>query len=92
MHTRYAKHWCDKIESSICENPNLSKFYGFANRKLKANFTLPYLKTESGSIVQDDEDKANLLPATFHKVFQYDNGHKLGSTVLLHNSLYLTLT
>ena len=49
-------HWCDKIESSICENPNLSKFYGFANRKLKANFTLPYLRTESGSIVQDDED------------------------------------
>ena len=29
-------HWCDQIESSICENPNLSKFYGFANRKLKA--------------------------------------------------------
>ena len=49
-------HRCDKIESSICENPNLSKFYGFADRKLKANFTLPYLKTESGSIVQDDEE------------------------------------
>ena len=63
-----------KFKIPSCENPNSSKFYGFANRKLKANFANPYLKTESGSIVQNHEDKANLLNATFHKVFQNDNG------------------
>ena len=52
-------------------------FYGFANRKLKVNFTIPHLKTESGSIVQNDEDKTNLLNVTFHKIFQCDNGHEL---------------
>ena len=43
-------HWNYKIENSINKKNNPSKFYGFANRKLKANFALPYLKTDSGSL------------------------------------------
>ena len=42
--------------------------------------------------MEDDEDKANLLNATFHKVFQYDNGHKLRlnskSKIKIKSSLY----
>ena len=68
--------WYNQIEDSVCNNPSPSKFYGYANRKLKVNFGIPHLKTESTHVIDDDEEKANLLNATFH-TFQCDNNLKL---------------
>ena len=71
--------WYDKIEDSVCNNPSPSKFYGYANRKLKVNLIIPHLKTEFTHIVDDNEEKANLLNATLHKAFQHDNNLKFNN-------------
>ena len=69
--------WYDQIEDPVCNNPSPSKFYGYANCKLKVNLGIPHLKTESTHVIDDVEEKVNLLNATFHKVFQHDNNLKL---------------
>ena len=80
----------DQIEDSVCNNPSQSKFYGYAYRKLKVNLGIPHLKTESTHIIDDDGEKANLLNATFHKVFQRDNNLKLSLGNAIPSQYHLT--
>ena len=53
------------------------------NNKLKTKSFIPSLKDEEGCVADSDEDKANLLNATFHKVFKNDDGTDLTSDCLL---------
>ena len=57
--------------------------HGYANNILKSKSLIPSLKDEEGSVVDSDEDKANLLNAIFHKVFKNDDGTDLSSDCLL---------
>ena len=74
-------------------------YVGYSTFGVLCTFTMPYksksfipsLKDEEGSVADSDKDKANLLNATFHKVFKNDDGTDLTSDCLsspqqcLHN-------
>ena len=59
------------------------------NNKLKTKSFIPSPKDEEGSAADSDEDKANFLNATFHKVFKNDDGTDLTSDCLLYPRQYL---
>ena len=70
------KCWHDSIESSICNNANKSRFYGYVNSKLKSSTQIPPLNTPNG-IAESDAEKADSLNTFFHSVFTSDNGFDL---------------
>ena len=77
-------NWHDKVEKNVCESPNKNKFYAYANRKLKNNFSIPPLTDAAGSTITSDTDKAMLLNNTFHASFVTDD--KSNFSPVLKNS------
>ena len=61
------------VETSICNNLNNAKFYGYINKKMNVGTCIPILKSEDGHLVSTDEDKAMLFNSVFQKVFTVDN-------------------
>ena len=83
LHDNAISKWHDEIENNIWTDANQAKFYGYVNNKLKSKSFAPSLKDEEGSVADSDQDKANLLNATFHKVFKNNDGTDLISDCIL---------
>ena len=71
------KKWYTDVETSICNNLNNAKLYGYINKKLNVRTSIPILKSEDGHLVYTDEDKVMLFNSVFQKVFTVDNGVNL---------------
>ena len=60
-------------EQQVLSSNNKKMFYGYINRKLKSNRSLPPLLDDNNVIVMESEQKAELLNTKFSKVFISDN-------------------
>ena len=61
-------------ENKMLKSNNLGKFYKFVNHKLSSRSGIAPLKNVHGTIIINDDEKANLLNTYFHSVFTVDNG------------------
>ena len=61
--------WADLVELSICDSANKSRFYGYANSKLKNKSQIPPLKNPGG-LASSDAEKAECLNDFFLSVFK----------------------
>ena len=61
-------------ELSLIRKNNLGSFYKFVNSKLKSKTVAAALKTSSGSVTQDANEKAEVFSCFFSSVFTRDNG------------------
>ena len=77
LYDREVNLWFENKEKQLCNNPNVSTFYGYCNRKLKIRREIPPLKLEDGTFITEDQNKANYFNNVFHKVFIKDNGKSL---------------
>ena len=68
--------WADSVELSICYSANKSRFYGYANFKLKNKLQIPPLETPGG-LASSDTEKAECLNDFFQSVFKVDDGNDL---------------
>ena len=64
-------------EEYILANPNSRKFYSFIKSKLKANTSLPVLKSPSGTDLVSDKEKAEGINKYFNSVYQNSKGTTL---------------
>lgn len=85
------RQWYDELESSICENPNPKKFYGYVSRKFKVKSTIPPLKCPTDDqLAITDYEKANILNNVFNSVFKFDNGVHLDMKSRLPSSAFIS--
>jgi hypothetical protein len=75
--------WYESTEEKICNNKSKGCFYKYINKKLKSFPVIPPLKTGSGNLITDDEEKANMFNSQFHSTFVNDDGVPLN----LHKKL-----
>ena len=61
-------------EEKLLKANNLGAFYRFVNKKLSNHSGIAPLKSVDGSLVTDDDDRANLLNSYFESVFTHDDG------------------
>ena len=69
----------DIFENTLCDIANYSKFYGYARKKLKCKFSIPFFKfsKECWPTAETNHEKANCLNSAFQSVFSKDNHSKL---------------
>ena len=63
-----------KREQRVIERDNASSFFRFVNSKLSCKRGLGALTSESGDVMTDDLERANLLNAYFTSMCTDDNG------------------
>ena len=81
IYRQYAKQYDDAVKSyyslrelDIAKSKNISRFYAYANSKLKNSVGIPPLLSDDGTLTIEDCDKCELLNKYFVSVFTKDNG------------------
>ena len=69
--------WYDYIENRVCQDTNSRSFYKYANKKLRSFPSIPPIVSDSGDLVIDDKEKANLFNKTFYDTYVKDDGKSL---------------
>ena len=67
------RNWHGRVEENICNNPNRSRVFSYANNKLNNKFILPTLLDSQGDSVSCNKNKADLLNETFYSSFSADD-------------------